>query len=58
MLAAAPGRAEVYELPPEGFDVIGALATVTARHDDTLVDIARSHGLGYQDIVIATLQPE
>ena len=53
MLGAAPGRAEVYELPPEGFDVIGALATVTARHDDTLVDIARSHGLGYQDIVRA-----
>jgi L,D-transpeptidase ErfK/SrfK len=53
MLAAAPGQAEVYELPPEGFDVIGALATVTARYDDTLVDIARSHGLGYQDIVRA-----
>ena len=53
LLAASPARAEVYELPPEGFDVIGAVATVTARYDDTLVDIARHHGLGYQDIVRA-----
>jgi L,D-transpeptidase ErfK/SrfK len=49
----APARAEIYELPPVGFDVIGAVATVTARHEDTLVDIARRHGLGYQDIVRA-----
>ncbi|MDH3576394.1 MAG: L,D-transpeptidase family protein [Gammaproteobacteria bacterium] len=53
MLAASPSRSEVYELPPEGFDVIGAVATVTARYEDTLVDIARHHGLGYQDIVSA-----
>ena len=51
--AVSPVRAEVYELPPEGFDVIGALSSVTARYEDTLVDIARSHGLGYQDIVRA-----
>ncbi|MDH3304526.1 MAG: L,D-transpeptidase family protein [Gammaproteobacteria bacterium] len=53
LLAASPSRSEVYELPPEGFDVIGAAATVTARYEDTLVDIARHHGLGYQDIVRA-----
>ena len=53
LLAASPSRSEVYELPPEGFDVIGAVATVTARYEDTLVDIARHHGLGYQDIVSA-----
>ena len=46
-------RAEVYELPPEGYDVVGALSTVTARHEDTLVDIARRHGLGYEDVVRA-----
>ena len=46
-------RAEIYELPPEGFDVIGSVSTVTARHEDTLVDIARRHGLGYEDIVRA-----
>jgi L,D-transpeptidase ErfK/SrfK len=53
LCAVLPARAEVYELPPAGFDVIGALSSVTARYDDTLVDIARSHGLGYQDIVRA-----
>jgi len=53
LLLAAATRAEIYELPPEGFDVIGAVATITARHEDTLVDIARRHGLGYQDIVRA-----
>ena len=53
LVAALTARAEIYELPPEGYDVIGAVATVTARHEDTLVDIARRHGLGYQDIVRA-----
>lgn len=53
LVAAQTARAEIYELPPEGYDVIGAVATVTARHEDTLVDIARRHGLGYQDIVRA-----
>jgi L,D-transpeptidase ErfK/SrfK len=53
LFAAAATRAEVYELPPNGFDVIGAVSTVAARHEDTLVDIARRHGLGYQDIVRA-----
>jgi L,D-transpeptidase ErfK/SrfK len=46
-------RAEVYDLPPEGNDVVGALTTVIARADDTLLDIARRHGLGYEDIVRA-----
>ena len=45
--------AEVYDLPPEGTDVIGAVTTIRARADDTLIDIARRHGLGYEDIVIA-----
>lgn len=52
-LLAVAARAEIYELPPPGFDVVGAVATVTARHEDTLIDIARRHGLGYEDIVRA-----
>jgi L,D-transpeptidase ErfK/SrfK len=54
-LVALPlcARAEVYDLPPEGNDVIGALTTISARADDTLLDIARRHGLGYEDIVRA-----
>jgi L,D-transpeptidase ErfK/SrfK len=46
-------HAEIYALPPEGYDVIGAMSTVTARYEDTLLDIARRHGLGYEDIVRA-----
>ena len=54
MLAATgPVYADVYELPPAGYDVIGSVSTVTARYEDTLVDIARRHGLGYYDIVRA-----
>ena len=45
--------AEQFELPPEGNDVVGAVAVITARADDTLLDIARRHGLGYEDIVRA-----
>jgi len=51
--ATAPVYAEVYELPPEGYDVIGTVSTITARYEDTLVDIARRHGLGYYDVVRA-----
>ena len=51
--ATAPVYAEVYELPPDGYDVIGSVSTITARYEDTLVDIARRHGLGYYDIVRA-----
>jgi L,D-transpeptidase ErfK/SrfK len=53
LLLAHVAKAEIYELPPPGYDVIGALSTITARNEDTLVDIARRHGLGYQDIVRA-----
>jgi len=53
VIATGPIRAEIYDLPPDGFDVIGAISTITARHEDTLVDIARRHGLGYEDIVRA-----
>jgi L,D-transpeptidase ErfK/SrfK len=54
-MIAATGRvqAEVYELPPEGYDVIGTVSTITARYEDTLVDVARRHGLGYYEIVQA-----
>ena len=45
--------AEVYDLPPAGNDVIGAVTIIQARADDTLIEIARRHGLGYEDIVRA-----
>jgi L,D-transpeptidase ErfK/SrfK len=48
----APSLAEVFVLLP-GEQVIGAMGQVPARHEDTLTDIARRHGLGYEDIVKA-----
>ncbi len=53
LFAVLPVRAAIYDLPPEGQDVIGEISTVVATHEDTLVDIARRHGLGYQDVVRA-----
>jgi len=52
-VASASAPAAIYDLPPEGHDVIGEISSVVATYDDTLVDIARRHGLGYQDIVRA-----
>lgn len=46
-------HAETLPLPPEGVDVVGQPRKVTARHEDTLLDIARRHGLGYEEIVQA-----
>lgn len=41
-------------LLPEGSDsVIGEVQYVTARHEDTLVDIGRRYGVGYEEIVAA-----
>ncbi|MFQ6004196.1 MAG: L,D-transpeptidase family protein [Woeseia sp.] len=53
MTVAHAAQAEQFELPPAGNDVVGALAVVKARADETLLDIARRHGLGYEDIVRA-----
>lgn len=56
VLLAGPVAAEVYDLPPEGNDVIGAITSVRVRAEETLLDIARRHGLGYEDIVRANPQ--
>jgi L,D-transpeptidase ErfK/SrfK len=53
LLLADLVNAEIHEIPAEGSDVIGAMSTITARREDTLIDIARRHGLGYEDIVRA-----
>ena len=42
--------AEVFDLPAPGNDVIGAIAVVKSRAEETLLDIARRHGLGYEGI--------
>ena len=51
--ATTIANAATYELPPEGSDVVGEISTATTTFDDTLIDIARRHDVGYQDIVRA-----
>ncbi|MDJ0939487.1 MAG: L,D-transpeptidase family protein [Woeseiaceae bacterium] len=53
LMAGGAVNAATYELPADGSDVIGSVATVTATFEDTLVDIARKNGVGYEDIVRA-----
>lgn len=50
---AGVASAEVYPLPPEGESVIGEPVEVVATHADTLIDLARRHGLGFEEIVNA-----
>lgn len=53
---AVPGlalaTADTFALTP-GVQVVGNTETVTARQEDTLTDIARENGLGYEEIVWA-----
>ncbi|WP_168016750.1 L,D-transpeptidase family protein [Halomonas salinarum] len=51
--AESPSEAEWpqghYPLPEEG-DIIGETSTVIAESDDTLLDIGRRHGIGYEEM--------
>jgi L,D-transpeptidase ErfK/SrfK len=50
---ATSAAAEQFPLPPEGSDVIGTLSSTQAEASDTLLDIARRHNLGYEEITNA-----
>ncbi len=52
LLALAAGANPV-ALPPSGSDVIGESFTATADAEDTLLDLARRYGLGYEEITNA-----
>ena len=51
--AAFPATAESFPLPAEGSDVIGELRVDLTEAKDTLLDLARRHGLGYEEITNA-----
>lgn len=42
-----------FNLPPPGTDIVGHVRTMISRSQDTLLDIARSHDLGYNEIIAA-----
>lgn len=52
-LAPAALAADTYVLPPEGESLVGEPAETLAGHEDTLLDLARRHSLGYEEIVNA-----
>lgn len=54
-LLACQGNAAVAEvfLLPQQDDVVGAVGQVHTIYEDTLTDVARRHGLGYEEIIRA-----
>jgi L,D-transpeptidase ErfK/SrfK len=46
LVLSAPAFSATYDLPSEHFDVIGAVTTVKAKYEDTLLDIARRTSTG------------
>jgi L,D-transpeptidase ErfK/SrfK len=52
-LFVGAASAAVYPLPPPSVDIIGQVRVVYANQEDTLLDVARRHGLGYEEIIHA-----
>ena len=50
---SAAASADSYVLPPPDVDLIGSVQSVRTRHEDTLLDIGRRHGVGYEEMVRA-----
>ncbi|MGI9320887.1 MAG: L,D-transpeptidase family protein [Thiogranum sp.] len=48
-----PAPTDRFLLPPEGVDIVGNVQVTAARHEDTLLDIARRYDLGYEEIIAA-----
>lgn len=46
-------RATTFPLPSPSTQLVGQITYVTTSYEDTLLDIARRHGLGYQEVVLA-----
>jgi len=51
--AAANAPAATYTLPIGTDTIVGEVQKVIAAHEDTLVDIGRKYGVGYEEIVAA-----
>lgn len=52
-LMAAPSLAAIYPLPPADVDIIGEIKTVPVAEGESLLDIARRHGIGYEEMQLA-----
>ena len=52
-IALQHAHARTFVLPPSDVDLVGALQTIAARHEDTLLDIARQFDVGQDEMVLA-----
>jgi L,D-transpeptidase ErfK/SrfK len=50
VLVTGSASASIYPLPPADVDVVGELRTVEVQPDETLLDIARRHSVGYEEM--------
>lgn len=48
-----PAMALTFPLPPDDVDVVGHVKVVTVKDDETLLDIGRRNGLGYDEMHLA-----
>jgi L,D-transpeptidase ErfK/SrfK len=53
LLACMSATAAVFELPPDGGAIIGEDEHVRSKYEDTLLEIAHRHSLGYEEILRA-----
>ena len=53
IIAAGQSQADTFTLPPADVDLVGRVVTVNASRDETLLDIARRHDLGQDEILLA-----
>lgn len=53
VLSGTLAQAESFPLPARGNDLIGEMRTTETAQHDTLLDLARTHGLGYEEIANA-----
>lgn len=52
-MSAAAERPTDYLLPDNGDNVVGLVTTAFASHEDTLHDVGRRYGVGYQEMLAA-----
>jgi L,D-transpeptidase ErfK/SrfK len=53
LLASLPAQAAIYELTDPNMQVVGEDLHIQTHYSDTLVEIARQYGLGYEEIARA-----
>ncbi len=53
IILSVPTWSASYRLPPEEFDLVGSIQIVEAQQEETLLDIARSHDVGQEAILLA-----